>query len=262
MTRSELEKKLNYYKDIESELKNENDAAVEGKLRVSMDGKNIRYYHCLKNGEKKEVYIHANEVEIARKLAQEDYNNRINRLVRKRIGQLSRLLVDYDENEIDALFDGLHPARKKLVNPVRKTTEQNCTDWLSKTYTGKGFEEGMPVIFTNNGIRVRSKSEKIIADYFESAGIAYKYECPLILNPFGTIYPDFTVLSKKTGKEIYWEHEGLMDNPEYAKSAVKKIELYEKNGIFPGENLILTFETSVNILNMEIVKNFAESMLL
>jgi len=53
---------------------------------------------------------------------------------------------------------------------------------------------------------------------------------------------------QKTGEEIYWEHEGMMDNPEYAKSAVKKIEAYEKNGIFLGENLILTFETSTQIL--------------
>ena len=28
------------------------------------------------------------------------------------------------------------------------------------------------------------------------------------------------------------------------KSAVRKIDTYQKNGIYPGENLILTFETS------------------
>ena len=59
----------------------------------------------------------------------------------------------------------------------------------------------------------------------------------------GTVYPDFTFLSKKTGEEIYWEHNGMVDNPVYARNMVRKIECYENNGIFPGERLILTYET-------------------
>lgn len=55
------------------------------------------------------------------------------------------------------------------------------------------------------------------------------------------MYPDFTFLSKRTRKEIYWEHEGRMDDSEYAKTAIKKIKTYEDNGIYLGENLILTF---------------------
>lgn len=124
---------------------------------------------------------------------------------------------------------------------------------MSIPFKGKGFAEGAPVIMTNSGIRVRSKSEKILADYFDSLGIKYKYECPLYLKGYGTVYPDFTFLSRM-GKEIYWEHEGMMDNPDYAKAAVQKIETYEKNGIFPGENLILTFETTASIINTELVK--------
>ena len=66
----------------------------------------------------------------------------------------------------------------------------------------------------------------------------------------------------KTGGEIYWEHEGMMDNPDYAKSAIKKIELYENNGIFPGENLILTFESSASVVNMNVVKELTDRYLL
>ena len=63
------------------------------------------------------------------------------------------------------------------------------------------------------------------------------------------VYPDFTFLSKKTGKEIYWEHEGMIDKQEYARSAVRKIESYQKNDIYPGERLILTFETEQRVLD-------------
>ena len=45
-----------------------------------------------------------------------------------------------------------------------------------------------------------------------------------ISSPIGTVYPDFTFLSRKTNA-------------------------YENNGIFPGERLILTCETEQTILN-------------
>lgn len=65
----------------------------------------------------------------------------------------------------------------------------------------------------------------------------------------GTVYPDFTFLSPETGEEIYWEHNGKMDDPVYTRKAVRKINAYENNGIYLGERLILTYETEQTILN-------------
>ena len=88
-----------------------------------------------------------------------------------------------------------------------------------------------------------------MADYFSRHEIEYKYECPLYLKGMGTIYPDFTFLSRKTGEEIYWEHNGMADDPLYARNMVRKINAYENNGIYQGERLILTYETEQTILN-------------
>ena len=115
---------------------------------------------------------------------------------------------------------------------------------------------------TNRGERVRSKSEKILADYFFQKGIIYKYECPLYLKSIGVVHPDFTFLSRKTRQEIYWEHDGRMDDPIYAQNAVRKIQAYEKNGIYPGERLILTFETTKNVLDMELVEKLVSRYLM
>ena len=90
--------------------------------------------------------------------------------------------------------------------------------------------------------------------------IAYRYECELKIGK-AVFYPDFTILHPLTGKEIYWEHEGMMDKPEYAKSAVKKIESYQRNGIHLGERLILTFETELTVLNSQIVEELVEKYL-
>ena len=164
-------------------------------------------------------------------------------------------------SKIDSELPKLHTQRQLLVTPVEPIWEKELVRWYDSEYHGKEFYEGTAEIVTEKGERVRSKSEKILADYFYRNNILYQYEKPLYLKGYGTVYPDFTFLSKKTRKEIYWEHEGMMDKPEYAKSAVKKIESYQRNGIHLGERLILTFETELTVLNSQIVEELVEKYL-
>lgn len=164
-------------------------------------------------------------------------------------------------SKIDSELPKLHTQRQLLVTPIEPIWEKELVQWYDSEYHGKEFYEGTAEIVTEKGERVRSKSEKILADYFYRNNILYQYEKPLYLKGYGTIYPDFTFLSKKTRKEIYWEHEGMMDKPEYAKSAVKKIESYQRNGIHLGERLILTFETELTVLNSQIVEELVEKYL-
>lgn len=164
-------------------------------------------------------------------------------------------------SKIDSELPKLHTQRQLLVTPIEPIWEKELVRWYDSEYHGKEFYEGTAEIVTEKGERVRSKSEKILADYFYRNNILYQYEKPLYLKGYGTVYPDFTFLSKKTRKEIYWEHEGMMDKPEYAKSAVKKIESYQRNGIHLGERLILTFETELTVLNSQIVEELVEKYL-
>ena len=53
-----------------------------------------------------------------------------------------------------------------------------------------------------------------------------------------------------------------MDDPEYARKAIRKIETYEKNGIFPGQKLILIFETLQDGLDMKVVESLVKEYLL
>ena len=164
-------------------------------------------------------------------------------------------------SKIDSELPKLHTQRQLLVTPIEPIWEKELVRWYDSEYHGKEFYEGTAEIVTEKGERVRSKSEKILADYFYRNNILYQYERPLYLKGYGTVYPDFTFLSKKTRKEIYWKHEGMMDKPEYAKSAVKKIESYQRNGIHLGERLILTFETELTVLNSQIVEELVEKYL-
>ena len=100
-----------------------------------------------------------------------------------------------------------------------------------------------------------------MADSFYKKGIEYKYECPLYLKGLGIVHPDFTFLSKKNNEEIYWEHNGKCDDSTYAKHMVKKINAYEDNGIYPGERLILTYETEQTILNTNKIEQLVQKYL-
>lgn len=224
------------------------DAAPGGSLRLSKSHGYVQYY-CYEDEMRGGNYITKENITLAQQLAQKSYDEKVLRLAEKRCSQIKRLLKDYNDDELEQIYFKEHPQRQKLICPVVQPWGHKLKEWSAKEYKGKGFVEGMPVILTEKGERVRSKSEKIMADYFYRKGIEYKYECPLYLKGMGTVYPDFTFLSKKTGEEIYWEHNGKCDDPMYARDMVKKINAYENNGIFPGERLILTYETEQTILN-------------
>ena len=89
---------------------------------------------------------------------------------------------------------------------------------------------------TTRGDLVRSKSEVIIANELLAQGIdRYEYEAPLVLSNGETRYPDFTIVDDDTGECYYWEHLGLLHNPDYAKRWKRKLALYRKAKILPYE---------------------------
>ena len=245
--------------EIIAKAKMENAGMPEGHLRISKYQNRCRYYHCIedRNG----TYIPKGNMTLSKQLAQKAYNKSIINKAEEQLCKISKLLETDADEEMKKLYDSLHPDRKKLIVPLEDSWEQALQKWYETPYQGKEFQEGTPVILTEKGERVRSKSEKILADYFYRKDILYKYEKPIYLKEYGTVYPDFTFLSSKTRQEMYWVHEGMMDNQEYARNAVRKIESYQKNGIYPGERLILTFETQQSMLNQNIVENLVEKYL-
>ena len=78
----------------------------------------------------------------------------------------------------------------------------------------------------------------------------------------GVIHPDFTALNVRRRKILYWEHLGKMDDEDYANKNVNRINIYEKNGLFKGEKLILTWETSKTPLDVLLLDSVIKHYLL
>lgn len=232
---------------------------LEGRLEIKTNAKKPEYFwHTNRNGRIKRSYIPKSQLDCAKALAQISYNERVARRLESLSRKLPLSIRDIDQ-AVDQVYLDLHPLRRELVVPVQKTEEQKFEAWKQKSYEGLPFrEEDTTEIITNLQERVRSKSEKILADYFLSQGIFYKYECPLYLSETTVYYPDFTFFDPRRNQEIYWEHFGRMDLPSYAINVVKKIRLYEENGILLGTRLITTFEGNPLILDMQRVQELID----
>ena len=165
------------------------------------------------------------------------------------------------------IYNNLAKARKKAVIPYELPDNEYAEFWQQEAYVSFISPTAPELdiingIFTEKGELVRSKSEKIIADKLFMMNIPYHYEKPLMLAGYGYVHPDFTVLNRKTRKEYYWEHFGMMDDAGYVEKAVQKIETYERNLFFTGEQLLLTYETRLHPLNTGSMDNLIRKYLL
>ena len=253
-----IKEELDYVKKYKAELKKYVDNAPDGNLRCAVCRGNYQYYigkRYLKNKEKK----------IAIKLAEKEYGEKLLRQLKKYEHALE-VIKDFVENEtLQGIYRKLHPARQVLVKPIYKPIELIIEEFEQIPYEGKQFSsEDKTSYYTIKGERVRSKSEKIIADELYRHGIPYKYEFPMELRAWNKtiiIYPDFTVLNKRTGKKWIIEHLGMLDKSSYLESTIQRLDTYEKNDILLGRELILLHETSYAPLDTKVLDKYIEEYL-
>ena len=228
-----------------------------GKLWATHGKKRDRYYIFDKG---KKVCLRANEIDIARDMSQQEYENRLIQIMTEIIDcakKLDRLIA---VEPLKRAFESLSPAKKKLVRSPFPTDEELAQIWLAQPgnkYTKRAEELICPAI---NGKMYRSKSEATIADYLDENNIAFKYENELVLSNGITYYPDFTIYMPATRREIIWEHFGMMDDMDYRNKAFLKIRKYEANGLFRHDSFIWTFETGRFPLDTKSIRKMAQEI--
>lgn len=245
-------------------LKNRINSYPDGILEISYCKGHVQYYRrpCAESsGRQKRTYIRKGNLDIAEGLAQRDYDCRLLKELQNRLRIVRRAREVYERTAPEDAALTFTRERQKLIKPLIVTDEQFAHEWMAEKYEKKPFTENSPEIITVRGERVRSKSEKIIADTLERYGIPYKYERPISLFEGLTVYPDFTVLNLKKREEYIWEHLGMMDNEIYFDNTAAKINSYIKSGYFPGDRLIITMESSHTPLSTRIIEMVIEKYL-
>lgn len=244
IVKKNLEKRKEYLQKIKTKVTlSLQKVQVEGTIRLCTSHKNPQYYLRTDPKDTKGKYIPQKDLAMVKKILQKEYNKKVVQSIDQEIKAIDTYFRLLPKKNMESIHETLHEARKKLVEPMFETDIQFVSKWENQKYIPKEIDDTVPLLFTAKGERVRSKSEIMIADFLYAEGIPYKYECPINLKGFGVIYPDFTILNVRERKIIYYEHFGKMDDPEYATKTVKKIKLYEQNGIHMGDTLIATWET-------------------
>ena len=243
-------------------------------LRIAQKHGHPQYYYVSKSTYPAGTYIPKNKQALAQKLAQRDYNAKAIELLQKEIKATKHYIKQSGAHQsktptiskIQALYSKMCPARQKLITPLTLSDDQYAAQWKNVTWQGLPFAPDAPVYTTNQGERVRSKSEVLIANALAQHKIPYRYEYPLTLHrqhthDTTTLYTDFLCLNLRTRQEFFWEHFGLMDSPEYVANAVSKLNLYTQNKITPGKNLIITMETQTEPLTPSVIDQMINDFL-
>ena len=168
--------------------------------------------------------------------------------------------------------------------PVKKVRlwvgDMTPSEWGARTYRQNSLYLENKNITLTNGLKVRSKSEAGILGLFAQHGLIYHYDelvafkRPEDLRSLENSYsmwsgapdmrgdsmgktvlrsPDF-ILIRSDGKLIYYEHAGLVNDPEYLADLQIKLAIYKANGIVPWDNLILTFDDPDGGINLQLVE--------
>lgn len=227
---------------------------LDGCLVINTNKKK-RYYHQTidEEGNRTRKFLKTKDKALIKALAQKPFFKKSKKFLIRRIKNLDTLIKDYKINSLDNIYKNQSDQRRAIFGPLELTNQKKISLWKSQTYTTNSYPFGEFEIKTKKGERVRSKSEKIIADRNTDFFVEYKYECPLYLDNGQVLYPDFTFYDPISDKEIYWEHFGMMNEDKYLHEALNKIETYIKNGYYLGERLIVTFETTKKNVGDEII---------
>ncbi|MBQ8934742.1 MAG: hypothetical protein IJ801_06080 [Lachnospiraceae bacterium] len=251
--KEQLQTEYKKFEKIEKEAIERLAKAPEGTVYVNKHRNGVQFYQKVNSKDKKSIYLPVSEKEKAIALVQKKYDHQIAEAAGKQASLLSRFIKNYDPDCLKRIYENTPDIKKNMIIPVVLTDQAYAEQWQRIQFQSKEIGEDVPEHYSNKGERVRSKSEVMIADALAMAGIPYRYECPLMLGNV-IIHPDFTILRITDRAQLYWEHLGRMDDPEYVIKNLRKIRLYEQNGIMPGINLILTMETSQQPINLSVIK--------
>lgn len=240
-------------KHIITQTKRAIERSPEGFLQITNSHGVIQFYQIIGNRTQR-TYLGKKDLPLAKALAQKSYDIKVLRAAEQELKAWEQFAKYFPDMTVEEVFDTLSPARKKLVTPICPTDEQYRKQWEAVTYEPGYFRSDAPQYITDRGERVRSKSEQLIANMLYRLNIPYRYEYPIKVNVNGesrTWRPDFLILDVKNRKEYYLEHFGLLGETEYTKTFIRKMQVYEENGMREGTNMIYSYESDTMPLNIK-----------
>ena len=244
----------NYYDKVSAGLKELEKKVPDGaRLHAAKHGELYQYYIRWNGNKSGREYIGKEKREQAKLLAQVEYYEKLSKKLQNDMKCLDKLKETWSGDPFNWVEENMSQGKFALVTPVYPSDTRFIHEWKNQVYEKMSFTENSPEYYTRQGVRVRSKSEMIIADILDEMQVPFLYEKPLKLGTW-MIHPDFTLLDINNRREIYWEHFGMMDDMDYRNDTFLKMRKYEECGFYLYDRLIWTFETGKLPLNTKVLR--------
>lgn len=209
-------------------------------------GKETLYCHYV-DGKRKGI---SKNDELVYKLARKMFLEKSIKTIGINIKNLQRLTKNYENPDSTSIISGFPYHYAILMDRKEAGWNEEKRIWLSEEYNQSTYKPGEKSHTTSKGLHVRSKSEAIISERLDYYNIPYRYEQMLYIRTY-SFAPDFTVLTKNGIK--YWEHCGLVNDTDYMGRHNWKMTMYDKAGILPWKNLIVTYDDEHGYLDTRII---------
>jgi len=227
----------------------------EGRLMITRRGERKEFFHEYYINHKRNRKSIGSDEQMIGRLARKEYL----KVKRSMLTRNIRLLEAAEKEFADISHDEicrLLPSRVKQL-PEKLLFEYDPRE--SSCHRSNYLPEGR-IHTTSRGLKVRSKSELIIAEKLYEHDVSFRYEELLHVGKH-TFVPDFTI-SRWDGKLFYWEHCGRTHDKQYMDHHRWKINLYEGIGIVPWDNLIVTYDNEEGSINLAAVEGEIKAKLL
>ena len=214
----------------------------DGFLNLCSKGKKKKYYHEYRyNGRRKRKTISIDSNRLG-ELARKRYLKKRIKNLKDEIKYIERITKKYKSNSMESIIQDFPKVYKSIPRQMFYPPEvREAIIWGNEPYYQDDEYLHHNKVPTKCGIKVKSKTEKDIVEALFDEGIPFHYEEVLYIDN-KKIAPDFTIRRLSDGEVVYWEHFGRMHEARYRRNFFWKMSMYEKEGIIPGKNLIVTFE--------------------
>lgn len=235
ITSHEFEQLLEQHKTLLKKQQQELRRLPEGSISVRMEKGRINYCQSI-DGVKKGI---TKNEKLVCDLARKKYLSISNELLESNIKHLKTFVQNYRSIDVENIIKTLPKNLRQLPEDIYIPYNRKKNKWMAQPFKQSDHKPEEKVHVTSRDLWVRSKSEVIIAEKLDAYNIPYRYEQVLYIDRYD-FAPDFTILTKDGIK--YWEHCGKVNDRGYIRKHNWKISMYERAGIVPWKNLIVTYD--------------------
>lgn len=269
---SQLKEKSQKLAELTENISRSSFMKVDGQLVCKKQKGKMRLFKRAEDS--KEKYLKQSDRKLIKELSEKTYLQKLDKAAQREKMQIDKCIevleskqnkAGRDLADVDKVYDMLPDYVKENVEPAEISDEAYARKWQSKKYNRRWMKNDEKYYETPRGDKVRSKSEWIIASMLENAGVPYRYEeiVPLDGRVGVFMHPDFTVLNKRTRQVYYWEHCGMMGERDYMENSfMPKMSEYYNFEFFPGDKILLTFESKDHPLDTVDVKRLIDKYLI